>query len=106
MKLINRLISNHANTLIKSTAPQSVEVVVRYQKHADRYTLHLINMTGEMTRPMERLIPITDFTIKLDLPDDINQVTVLDDAVKASYDKQNKTISIDRLDDYAVLVLK
>ncbi|MGI6563864.1 MAG: beta-galactosidase trimerization domain-containing protein [Clostridia bacterium] len=106
IKLVYRLVAEHANTLVKSTAPQSVEMVVRYQKEPGRYMLHLINMTGEMIRPMERLIPITDFDIKLSLPDTISKVSVLDNTLSAELDKDTQTIRIDRLDDYAVLVLE
>jgi hypothetical protein len=81
-------------------------MVVRYQKEPGRYMLHLINMTGEMIRPMERLIPITDFDIKLSLPDTISKVSVLDNTLSAELDKDTQTIRIDRLDDYAVLVLE
>lgn len=103
VKLINNLIAKHANTLVKTNASQSVEIVVRYQKEYNRYLLHLINMTGEMVRPIERLIAITDFEINLELPGNIYKVTALDDAV--SFKLSGNTIHIDCLDDYAVLVL-
>ena len=55
---------------------------------------------------MERLIPITDFDIKLSLPDTISKVSVLDNTLSVELDKDTQTIRIDRLDDYAVLVLE
>jgi len=42
-------------------APASVEVVWREQP--GRKLLHLVNFTGEMTRPMTRVLPLTDVKI-------------------------------------------
>ncbi len=106
MALINKIIVNHANPIIFTNAPQSVEVIVRYQKESDRYFIHLVNMTGEMTRPIERIIPIENIDIKINLPKYIENVTSTEGGPKVSFDKKLSTIHIDRLEDYCVLILE
>ena len=44
-------------------SPRSVDLVVRYQPLRRRLLVHLVNLTGEMTRPIERVVPIRDVAI-------------------------------------------
>jgi len=44
-------------------APGSLEVVLRSQNEGRRLILHLINSTGEMTRPIERILPLPNARI-------------------------------------------
>jgi hypothetical protein len=46
-------------------APASVEVVWRSQPGPGRKLLHLVNFTGEMTRPITRILPLRDVRITL-----------------------------------------
>ena len=52
-------------SLVEVEAPETVEVEIRTQRNPDRTLLHLVNLTGEMRRPMERVIPIHDIKIRL-----------------------------------------
>ena len=45
--------------------PGSVEVVWRSQPQKGRRLLHLVNFTGEMTRPITKIAPLTDVRITL-----------------------------------------
>jgi len=63
-----RIIANSARWMSKplvtlSNAPQSVEVTVRRQLEKNRILIHLVNFTGEMTRPMESVVPIRDVEV-------------------------------------------
>ncbi len=44
-------------------APGSLEVVLRSQEQGRRLILHLINSTGEMTRPIQRILPMTNVSV-------------------------------------------
>ncbi|MEM0327131.1 MAG: beta-galactosidase trimerization domain-containing protein [Thermoproteota archaeon] len=58
-----RLMSRRLVTL--ENCPQSVEITLRYQHGKRRLVMHLVNFTGEMTRPIESIIPIRDLRISL-----------------------------------------
>jgi hypothetical protein len=51
--------------LVEVDAPGTVEVVLRTQEEKGRTLIHLINLTGEMQRPMERVIPLSDIAVKV-----------------------------------------
>lgn len=46
-------------------APGSLELVVRSQDNGRRLLIHLVNFTGEMTRPIRRVIPVENLRIRL-----------------------------------------
>jgi hypothetical protein len=46
-------------------APGSLELVVRSQDNCRRLLIHLVNFTGEMTRPIRRVIPVENLRIRL-----------------------------------------
>jgi hypothetical protein len=46
-------------------APGSLELVVRSQDNGRRLLIHLVNFTGEMTRPIRRVIPVENLHIRL-----------------------------------------
>ncbi len=55
-----------ARTLVTlDNCPQSVEITLRHQPDKRRILVHLVNFTGEMTRPIESIVPIRDLTISL-----------------------------------------
>lgn len=58
-----RLMSRSLITL--RGCPQSVEVTLRCQPSKNRLLIHLVNFTGEMTRPMESVLPVRGIGIVL-----------------------------------------
>lgn len=46
-------------------APETVEVILAEQQEKNRHLLHLINYSGEMARPLNRIIPLRDIKIRL-----------------------------------------
>jgi hypothetical protein len=51
--------------LLEMDAPGTVEVVLRTQQEKGRTLIHLINLTGEMQRPIGQVIPLSDIAVKV-----------------------------------------
>jgi len=58
-------------------APQTLEVVLREQEDEGRYILHLVNFTGEMRRPFQRIVPCRDVQVALRTDRKISTVRAL-----------------------------
>lgn len=58
-----RLMSRRLVTL--ENCPQSIEITLRHQHSKRRLVMHLVNFTGEMTRPIESIMPMRDLRISL-----------------------------------------
>lgn len=46
-------------------ASQSVEVILRRSKQTGDWFIHLLNYTGGMERPIKRIVPLSDVTLRL-----------------------------------------
>lgn len=97
-------IRSHSNPLIETDLPQSVEVFVRHQPETGRWFIHLLNITGEMDRPIERILPVRDFNLILRLPERIVDMQALDQALVFTFDPAGQSLHGRELRDYAVLV--
>ena len=51
--------------VVVENAPGSVEIVVRTQNDGRRTLVHLVNFTGEMTRPIRHIVPVSDVRVTL-----------------------------------------
>jgi hypothetical protein len=65
-----RLVENAVSQLsppavLLDNVPSSVEVVLRSQDEGRRLLLHLVNFTGEMTRPIRRIVPVSNASVTL-----------------------------------------
>ena len=64
-KIIRRYCELTSRPTVVSDAPGLYETVLRRQK--DRFILHIINLTGAMTRPIEDIAPLYNVNFCLDL---------------------------------------
>ncbi|MEA4824191.1 MAG: beta-galactosidase trimerization domain-containing protein [Clostridiaceae bacterium] len=62
-RLFINAVTERADPVIRSNAPGSVEMVLR--ERDGKYRLHLINLTGEMGRPFENILPLHDVSVEL-----------------------------------------
>jgi hypothetical protein len=90
-------------------APGSVEMVVRTQNDQQRTLVHLVNFTGEMTRPIRHIIPVSDVRITLGSAIHASKAFTLWDrqSVNLTRSKSGQLQAvIPRLNEYEVLVLE
>lgn len=64
-KIVKGFCDSCSLRVVDSDAAGLYEVVLRRQN--DRYILHIVNMTGNMSRPFERIVPLYDVKFNLDL---------------------------------------
>jgi len=65
-----RIVANAVGLMSKvlvtlENCPTSVEVTLRHQPGKGRLLVHLVNFTGEMTRPMESVVTLRDVAVTL-----------------------------------------
>jgi hypothetical protein len=89
-------------------APGSVEVVWRSQG-GNRKLLHLVNLTGEMTRPITRVLPLDNVRVTLPLGERASKVYTLfrPQPLPLVYDGKGRAqVTLPRLDEYEVVVFE
>ena len=97
-----------ARALIEVEAPGTVEVVVRTQKERGRTLIHLINLTGEMQRPIEQVIPLYDIALKVKTPG-ARRVYALGEQGRISFREDGRgwiSLMLSRLDLYEIVVVE
>jgi hypothetical protein len=81
--------------------PGSVEVVWRSQQNGRRKLLHLVNFTGEMTRPMTRVLPLTN--VRVQAPAATKAYTLVR---PQALPIQDGAVVVPRVDEYEVVVFE
>ncbi len=105
-QIVENVVNNYSNYVLKLDTSGLVEAVLRKQE--DRYILHLINLTGQMNRPIRRIVPLKD--IKIDMQ--INDIEVPSISIKGgqvtNVNRSEEGISFILTDliDYDVVVFK
>ena len=97
-------------SLVKvENTPGSVEVVVRSQEGGKRIVIHLVNFTGEMARPIRRVLRQTGVRLTLNQGVTASRAFTLWDGkpLPISRDTQGRIqVAVPALDEYEVVVLE
>jgi len=86
------------------------ELVLRRQDN--RFILHIVNMTGAMQRPIQKITPLYDLKIELFTDgfniSDVTKCTTVCGAMlqDLQIDKNHISFSVDRLSDYEIVVIE
>ena len=95
--------------VVVENTPESVELVVRTQNDGSRTLIHLVNFTGEMTRPIRHIVPLSDVRITLSPEIRATKAFTLWDhrTIPLTADSSGvRHAVIPRLNEYDVLVLE
>jgi hypothetical protein len=108
-----RIVSNAIERLAPSAvrienAAGSVEVVLRSQQEGSRLLLHLINSTGEMTRPIQRVVTLEDVAVSLRTSRPVKRIHTLIEAadLKARQSPGGVRFRVPRLKEYEVVAIE
>lgn len=100
--IVRNIVSQFASSIIETNCLGSVELVLRRQK--DRYLLHIINLTGEMNRPINRIVPLHDIRIKVKIPNLLSANTVRGgDILDQIIGEEELSFTLSNLIDYEVI---
>jgi hypothetical protein len=94
-------------------APSTVQVVLRQQRSRRRLLVHLVNASGEMTRPLTAILPVDRVKIELPHLKGASSATLVvpseESAVELAVRARRKggvEVTVPRLGAYALLVLE
>lgn len=108
-RLIESCVNRLSGKLITlEDAPSSLEVVVRRQIDPPRQIVHLINFTGEMTRPIQRIIPCRNLKVILKGVKKASKVKALWSGKKIEYNATADQVSftVPLIDEYEAVVIE
>ncbi len=95
--------------VLVANAPESLEVVLRSQQNGRRLLLHLVNFTGEMTRPIRRVVALDNVAVSLTIPGDWKKAVTLvrPQALTPTRDQQGRLrLVLPRVEEYEVIVIE
>jgi hypothetical protein len=109
-----QLVENTARALappavVLGNAPSSVEVVLRSQEGGKRWLLHLVNFTGEMTRPIRKIVPLRDVRVTVAAEAGVKSARTLVGRRKLAVRRdsaERAAFVIPSMDEYEVVVME
>jgi hypothetical protein len=104
-RMLLNAVYRFADPLVITDAPGSVEIVLRRQD--DRYILHLINMTGEMERPIQRIMPIYNIKTEVNLHRPASCIRSITGQTPADFETHEKgcRFTVPEIKEYEVFVI-
>jgi hypothetical protein len=82
--------------------------VLRSRDNGRRRLLHLVNATGEMTRPIQNIIPVHNIAITFPADPPVRKITAIrsGQSLPVTADSRGQTTTLPTLDDYELLVVE
>ena len=108
-RLVENVLRDIAPSPVVENAPRSVEVVLRSQQEGQRLLLHLINFTGEMTRPIRRVVPLENVRVTLRTKGEVKRIHTLMRPRTLAPQKiggEQVQFVLPRMEEYEVVVLE
>ena len=83
-------------------------MVLRSQENGSRWLLHLVNATGEMTRPIQNIIPVHHIAITFPADRPVRKITAIrsGEDLPVTTDSRGQTTTLPTLNDYELLVVE
>lgn len=105
--LMVKSIELFTSPLVITDAPESVEISIREQKEKNRIIVHLINFTGEMTRPINRIVPIYNINLTFPWVTSAKKVISLLDQKEISFNlNRGLNLVVPKLETYNAIVIE
>jgi len=108
-KILANATSLMARKLITlENCPRSVEVTLRQQLNNRRLIVHLVNFTGEMTRPIESIVPIRNIKITVHGFSELRYAKALwlKESLSVEQKSQEVTFTLPLLKEYEIVSLE
>ncbi len=105
-KIFTNAVTSLSNPIVTTDAPGSVEMVLR--KLENGYALHCINFTGEMERPLSRVIELSDVKVKLAISDVKGEVKSIrgENPVDIKVSGDFVEFTIPKMGEYEIITIK
>jgi hypothetical protein len=90
-------------------APEPIELVLRSQENGRRLLLHFVNFTGEMTRPIQRVLPLEKVRVSLRPGREFSKVFCLVRPANLKVQRSSSgelRFELPRLNEYEVVVIE
>lgn len=104
LRLFGDYVRAMANPRTVTDAPKCVEMTLRQQ--GERYLLHLINLNVGAYRPMDEILPIRDFKVRLVGQGALHARTMDGQPIPCCSEGQDCVLHVQELRDYLVIVLE
>ncbi|MBE7043573.1 MAG: hypothetical protein E7399_08840 [Ruminococcaceae bacterium] len=105
-KLVVNAVNHFSHADLMTDAPGSVEVSLR--KKEGKYLIHLVNLTGEMVRPIERIIELNHIGFKLNTEFCVTSVKTLRSQENLKFEQKGNKIqfTLPLLKNHEIIVIE
>jgi hypothetical protein len=104
LAIVKEIIAHHADPPLQLLdAPPCLDVSLRRSNAGNSVVLHLVNYNGGMTRPIERVLPIHDLTVRVRLQPRSVRTLFRPAPLQASMDGDWTTVRLPRLHEYEAI---